>query len=149
MNATPHTLNGEQQPAARNLIKASLLSVLMVMVCAGCKQGGNVAADPHPAGTYTLVSVDSNKVPCDVEHEGHKLAIKSGAFILNADGTCSSRMVFTPPSHGDVTNVVKASYTREGQKLTMKWEGAGMTIGTVEGDTFTMNNEGMVLTYRK
>ena len=42
-----------------------------------------------------------------------------------------------------------ASYTRQGSKLTMKWEGAGMTTGTAEGDTFTMNNEGMVFAYRK
>jgi len=31
----------------------------------------------------------------------------------------------------------------------MNWQGAGTTIGTVEGDTFTMNNEGMVFAYRK
>ena len=31
----------------------------------------------------------------------------------------------------------------------MKWAEAGMTIGTVKGDTFTMNNEGMVLRGRK
>ena len=31
----------------------------------------------------------------------------------------------------------------------MKWQGAGMTIGTVEGDTFTMDNEGMVFVYKK
>jgi hypothetical protein len=31
----------------------------------------------------------------------------------------------------------------------MRWQGAGMTIGSVAGDTFTMNNEGMVLAYRK
>jgi hypothetical protein len=44
---------------------------------------------------------------------------------------------------------VKATYTREGNKLTMKWQSGGMTIGTVEGDTFTMSNEGMVFVYRK
>ena len=30
----------------------------------------------------------------------------------------------------------------------MQWEGAGTTQGTVEEDTFTMNNEGMLFTYR-
>jgi len=28
-------------------------------------------------------------------------------------------------------------------------EGAGTTLGTVEGNTFTMNDEGMVLSYQK
>jgi len=31
---------------------------------------------------------------------------------------------------------------REGAKLTMKWEGAGITMGSMEGNTFTMDNEG-------
>ena len=31
----------------------------------------------------------------------------------------------------------------------MQWQGAGVTIGTVEGDTFTMENEGQVFLYRK
>jgi hypothetical protein len=53
------------------------------------------------------------------------------------------------PPGGDVNRVVKATYTRENSKLTMRWEGAGTTTGTVEGDTFTMNNEGMIFAYRK
>jgi len=121
----------------------------MVLVGAGCKQEPKVAAAPNPVGTYALVSVDTNKVPCALEHEGHKLTVKSGTFIINADGTCSSKVVFTPPTGDDVAREVKATYTREGSKLTMKWEGAGMTTGTVEGDTFTMNNEGMIFAYRK
>jgi hypothetical protein len=125
------------------------MPLCIVMVCAGCKHGVKATADTNPAGTYALVSVDGNKVPCNVQHEGHALAIKSGSFVINADGICSSTMVFSPPSHGEVTNVVKATYTREGPKLTMKWQGAGITIGTVDGENFTMNNEGMVLAYRK
>jgi hypothetical protein len=149
MKATHYKLNGEQQPARQHLLKWSLLPLCIVMIGAGCKHEVKATADTNPAGTYTLVSVDGNKVPCNVQHEGHALAIKSGSFLINADGTCSSTMVFSPPSHGEVTNVVKATYTREGQKLTMKWQGAGMTTGAVEGDTFAMNNEGMVLAYRK
>jgi hypothetical protein len=93
-----------------------------------------------------LVTVDGNKVPCTVQHEGHTMTINSGSFIINADGTCSSKMSL---AGRDTPIEVKATYTREGPKLTMQWQGAGMTIGTVEGDTFTMNNEGMVFAYRK
>jgi hypothetical protein len=151
MNATHYILNGEQQPAQQRFFKWSLLPLCMVLVCAGCKHEDQVkvTAGPDPSGTYALVSVDGTKVPCNVQHEGHALAINSGSFVINADGTCCSTMVFSPPSHGEVTNVVKATFTREGQKLTMKWQGAGMTTGTVEGDMFTMNNEGMVFAYRK
>ena len=138
--------NGEQRGIS---FGCALLPLFMVVGWAGCKQPAKVAADPDPVGTYALVSVDGNKVPCTLQHEGHTLTIKSGSFIINPDGTCSSRVVFSPPSGGDSTREVKATYTRQGAKLTMKWERAGMTTGTVEGDTFTMNNEGMIFAYRK
>ena len=143
----------------RHLLRLCLLPLLMVVVWAGCKQDAKVAADTktvaatttdiNPVGTYALVTVDGNKVPCTLQHEGHTMTIKSGTFIINPDGTCSSKVVFSPPSGSDATREVKASYTRQGSKLTMKWERAGMTTGTVEGDTFTMNNEGMVFAFRK
>ena len=31
----------------------------------------------------------------------------------------------------------------------MKWEGGGTTMGDVEGNTFTMDNEGRVFAYQK
>jgi len=31
----------------------------------------------------------------------------------------------------------------------MQWKGAGITTGTIEGSTFTMNNEGMKFVYKK
>ena len=125
------------------------MPLCLAMTWAGCKQQAKVAGEGNPAGTYNLVSVDGKPVPCALEHEGHTLTIKSGLFVINPEGTCSSRMVFSPPSGGDATREVKATYTRRGSKLTMKWEGAGTTLGTAEGNTFTMNNEGMVLSYQK
>jgi hypothetical protein len=31
----------------------------------------------------------------------------------------------------------------------MQWKDAGTTTGTIEGNTFTMDNEGMVFAYKK
>ncbi|MGA2862920.1 MAG: hypothetical protein ABSF95_00360 [Verrucomicrobiota bacterium] len=156
MKPKQNELNGEQGRAARHFLQLCLLPLFMVMVWAGCKQEGKVAADTktvaattadiNPVGTYTLVTVDGNKVPCTMQHEGHTMTIKSGSFIINADGTCSSKMSL---AGREAAIEVKASYTRQGSTLTMQWERAGMTTGTVEGDTFTMNNEGMVFAYRK
>jgi hypothetical protein len=120
----------------------------------GCKPETKVepkaAAGVNTAGTYTLVSVDGNNVPCAVKHEGKDgLTVKSGSFVLNADGTCSSKVVFTAPNGTDATREVKATYTQDGSKLTMKWEGAGTTSGTVADNSFNMNNEGMIFAYRK
>jgi hypothetical protein len=141
-------LNGKQlqRRPARHLLPWCWLPLCLTMVGAGCSPQAKVAADINPAGTYTLVSVDGNKVPCTLTHEGVTPTIKSGVFIINPDGTCSSKMSL---AGRNAAIEVKATYTREGPKLTMQWQGAGMTIGTVEGDTFTMNNEGMVFAYRK
>ncbi len=156
MKSDQNELRGEHGRATRRFLHLCLLPLFVVLVWTGCKQEAKVAADTktvtapaadiNPVGTYTLATVDGKKVPCTVQHEGHTMTIKSGSFIINADGTCSSKMSL---EGRDAAIEVKATYTREGPKLTMKWQGAGMTIGTVEGDTFTMNNEGLVLAYRK
>ena len=147
--------NGEGR-ATRWALRLWLLPLLVITALVGCKQEAKVtaetktvaaaAADINPVGTYALMTVDGKKVPCTVQHEGHTMTINSGSFSINADGGCSSKMSL---AGRDAGIEVKATYTREGPKLTMQWQGAGMTVGTVEGDTFTMNNEGMVFAYRK
>ena len=127
-----------------------LISAFLVLVWTGCKKneaGSNTNIDP--TGVYALVSVDGQNVPCSTTHEGHTMTIKSGAFTINGDGTCGSRITLSVPSRGDMNVDVKATYTRQGPELTMQWEGAGMTMGNVKGNTFTMTNEGMVFAYRK
>lgn len=125
------------------------MPLLVAAALTGCKPPSNATADANPIGNYVLVSVNGNNVPCDTEHDGTKLTVKSGSFTIAADGTCSCTTVFVPPSGKEVNREVKATYTQEGAKLTMKWQRAGMTVGTVEGDKFTMNNEGMLFAYRK
>src|SRR5262249_53593674 len=95
----------KQRRATRFLSYLSL--GLVVAVWAGCKPEAKVAADTNPVGTYTLVSVDGNRVPCKVQHEGHPLMVKSGTFIINPDGTCSSKMDFSAPSGVDASRDVK------------------------------------------
>lgn len=149
MKTKHNSLNGENQLAARHPLGGCLLALFLVLACAGCKQEAKVATDINPTGIYTLMSVDGKQVPCALTHEGTTLTVKTGVFTISGDGTCSSKIIFSVPSNGDVNREVKATYTRQGAKLTMKWEGAGITMGTVEGNTFTMDNEGMTFTYQK
>ncbi len=149
MKRNPSNWNGEGRRTTRYSLLLSCLLLCLAGLWAGCQPDAKVVADSSPAGTYTLMSVGGNKVPCTVKHEGGGLAVKAGTFIINADGTCRSQITFTTPAGQDANREVKATYTREGSKLTMKWEGAGITIGTVEGNTFTMNNEGLTFAYQK
>ncbi len=119
------------------------------LLLSGCKPKAQVAQDVDPAGVYALVSVNGSAVPASVSHDGTALQVRAGTFTINADGTCSTKTVFVPPSGQEATRDVSATYTTAGSKLTMKWQGAGITAGTIEGSTFTMNNEGMVFVYRK
>ena len=119
------------------------------ILLSACKQEPEVAAGADPTGVYTLVSVNGNKVPASVSHDGTTLQVRSGSFTIKAEGTCGTKTVFVPPSGQEATREVSATYTKEGSKLTMQWRGAGMTTGTIEGNTFTMDNEGMVFVYKK
>ena len=104
------------------------------------------------AAVYTLVKVNGKKLPAAVQHEGASLEIRSGRFTIGPDGRCRSRMVFVPPSRKEASVETAASYTLGGpdlHRLDMQWEGAGSTDGTVNGDTFTMENEGMLFEYSK
>jgi hypothetical protein len=143
-------LHRQPQLARRCQLLAGCLTALLLF-SVGCKPESDSAGDAqdaaiNPIGTYSLVSVDGKPVPCQVIHNGHTMVITSGRFLIHADGTCQSQMFL---EGRDAGIEVTATYTRAGSTLTMKWRGAGTTIGSIEGDTFTMNNEGMVLAYRR
>lgn len=127
----------------------SCLFGFAALCLASCSSNHRLGSSESPTGTYRLVSVDGAKVPTTVTHGKVNLEVRSGAFTINSDGTCGSKMIFVPPNGKEVCREVKATYTQAGSKLTMRWERAGMTIGQVEDQTFTMNNEGMVFIYEK
>lgn len=41
------------------------------------------------------------------------------------------------------------TYTQDGSRLSLQWKGAGVTTATIEGNTFTMDNEGLLFVYHK
>jgi len=127
-----------------------MITLAACVFLAGCqREAAAPAKAANIAGTYTLMTVDGKKVPCAVSHEGVNLQVRSGRFVINADGTCSSRVVFVGPSGNEATKDMKATYTCEGSTLKMQWQGAGQNTGKVEGNAFTMNNEGMIFGYTK
>ena len=131
-----------------NFIPVCLVLVAGLFLSA-CQQKTAGVSGTDATGIYTLLSVDGAEVPADVSHGDVPVRVVSGVFTISVDGTCSSKVVFGPPEGDEMIREVNATYTQEGPKLTMEWEGAGTTEGTVEGDSFTMNNEGMIFAYKK
>ena len=150
MKTKPNPSIVEFQNNVPRIVALGLLAALLLVALNGCKRNApNAPATIDPAGVYTLVSLDGKTVPCDISHEGTSMKILSGTFTITADGTCSSAIALTLPNKRDLNKVTKATWTRQGTELTMQWEGAGTTLGTVNGRTFTMTNEGMVFVYQK
>jgi hypothetical protein len=149
MKPEPRPVPAKPRTLTRNLLCLPLLILLTAMISSGCRQEAKVGPDSDFTGTYTLVSIDGHKLPFTPPHEGGAPNVTSGTFTIHADGTCGSKVSFKLPSGVESSVEVSATYTRAGSKLSMQWKGAGSTIGTIEGSTFTMNNEGMVFAYRK
>ncbi len=140
-----------------------ICAALLCVVLSGCKStetprsaapvpppaAMDAATQPDIAGSYALVSINGTPLPFTVTHEGPGIQVTSGTFTIRPDGTCTSVVAFVMPSGQSQSREVGATYTREGSTLRMQWQGAGVTEGTVEGDTFTMDNEGQVFRYQK
>jgi hypothetical protein len=155
-------LNNDLFPVKPSNLKLSTCGGLLLLLAAGlllpaCKQeagtpGKQTASAPAKSdhvGTYVLATINGKNLPCTPPHEGGAPEVQSGSITLNADGTHSSITTFKVPS-GQVGNrEVSGTYTREGARFTLQWKGAGTTTATIEGNTFTMNNEGMLMAYRK
>ena len=128
------------------LMLVLLAGGLETTACAGTNAS---AGPPNPVGEYELVSVNGSDVPAEIAMQGVTIRVVSGGFSINADGTCSSRTVLAPPSGAEMTREVSATYTMQGDSLTMNWQGAGTTVGVVDGATFTMDNMGMSFVYSR
>jgi hypothetical protein len=132
----------------KRLLTAGLVTLLSTCVIADTAEQQEEGSQANPAGVYTLVEVNGNKVPTTVSH-GAEMSILSGTFTITADKTCTSKIVLRVPPGEEITKEVKATFTQEGSTLTMEWEGAGINQGTIEGNIFTMDNGGMVFTYKR
>lgn len=120
----------------------AMITALILVACQSV-DGNDVT------GIYYLVEVDGSAVPAEVSHDGTALQVRSGVFIIGEDGSCFSRTRFVTPDGNEMTREVRAKYRVKDSRLIMRWEGAGTTEGTVEGDTFVMDNHGMIFEYNR
>ena len=121
-----------------------LLTLLLMTACSGSQV--DTSAYDH---VFRLVSVNGDPIPGKILHDGVPLQMHGGRFFINDDGDCRSIGEFTPPNGRKVLRDVSASYVRDGEWLTMKWQGYGTTRGRLKGDVFIMDNHGMMFRYER
>jgi hypothetical protein len=132
-------------------MRRAVLAVIVGLLCvllSGCR-GEKTVKLRDIAGTYRLETINGAPLPYTMTHEPPGVRVTSGTFSIRPDGTCGGVTAFVMPSGEAQSREVSATYTRDGSRLTMQWQGAGVTNGTVEGDTFTMENESQTLLYRR
>ncbi len=132
------------------MTRSYLIPVLIAaLLLAGCQGGVDGAKRDDVTGIYYLVKVDGSPVPASVSHDGTVMDVRSGMFMISENGRCFSRTRFVPTGGEEMTREAYAKFRVDDSRLVMRWEGAGTTEGTVEGDTFVMDNHGMVFQYEK
>lgn len=126
-----------------------LVLLLAVFGLTACKPIANQATPADVSGTYTLTTVAGKPLPTTPPHEGGAPEVTSGSITLNADGSFVGAMSYRLPDGKAMNRDFTGSYQQAGARLTLQWKGAGTTSATVETNTFTMNNEGVLFAYRK
>ena len=133
-------------------MKHSKLVMMGLLAVGLCLPAGRAVADTTQTsdhqGTYALVTINGEKLPCTPPHQGGAPQVLSGAITLKADGTFTSAMSYNLPT-GPASGQFSGTYTRDGSRFSLQWKGAGTTTATFDGKTFTMDNEGILFAYRK
>jgi hypothetical protein len=136
-------------------MKHSMLVMMGMLAMGLCLPTCKKAAPTAPTqtsdytGTYTLVTINGNKIPYTPTHEAGAPEVQSGTITLNADGTFTSAMSYGLPDGKVASRDFSGTYTRDGSRFSLQWKGAGVNTATLEGNTFTMNNEGVLFAYVK
>jgi hypothetical protein len=134
------------------IVLAAALAASLLAACPSSEKAkAPKAKEAVMSTTYNLVSIEGQPVPCSPMHGGHRVPeVAGGTMTINSDGTFTHEMKFTDPRVKPASpNNTPGTYTRQGDALILKWPRAGYTKVTIEGDTLTMNNEGMIFVYRK
>ena len=128
-----------------------MMGFLALGLClSACKDTSkNTTQASDDADTYSLVTVNGNKVPYIPVPEGSAPKVQSGAFTLNADGTVIHSTNFGQVDGKELSHDSRGTYILDGSRLSFQWKGGGKTTATLEGNTLTLDWEGAIFVYRK
>ncbi len=125
-----------------------IIVATLVLMTAACGSSSSAPTTRDEIGTYTLVSVNGNAVPCDFAEGGAAARITAGSLTFAGGGTVHIGTSFTINGQPQSTDV-SGTYTRSGNSLTMHYSNGGANTATLSGATLTMMNEGVAWVYAR
>ena len=152
-----HAPYNDRMPDTKFLLRCCLIGCFLLAGAAcesqdSAETGGEFTAqsvDSTISGHYQLVSINDEAVPGIVNHRFTQLRIHGGDFTIRTDGSCSTRLEFSPPAGGRELRISHCEYEQEESSLTMRWLGAGQTRGELLSSSFAMNNHGMEYIFQR
>lgn len=126
--------------------------VVLLVLLAGC--GLQVAGPPAPAGSYTLVTVDDQPLPYTPARAGHLAAaeITGSQLTLNGDWTFELTMTYRtlePAGQRVFSRGFQGTYGPADGRFVMDWAGAGHSVAVLVEESFVVETEGLLFTYRR
>ncbi|MEX0908151.1 MAG: lipocalin family protein, partial [Gemmatimonadaceae bacterium] len=105
------------------------------------------------AGTYNLQTLDGQSLPVVVFDEpGFKLEVVSGNFVLAANRTFTTNVVFRITADNEVSTEAESfsgTYTVSGSTVTFTYSDGDTDSATLAGDTLTFSDGGSTAVFRK
>jgi hypothetical protein len=93
----------------------------LILSLAACQEVIRPVGGNDITGIYYLLKVDGTEIPGTVSHDDMAMEIRSGMFIISADGTCLSTVRFAVPGGEEMTRKVRAKYVVRDTQLIMTW----------------------------
>ena len=121
----------------------------LVLLTSGCRKNTSAAKSPDYTGTYTLDTINGRKLPFNPLPRIAATEFSSGAITLQADGSFTSAISYRTPEGKISKRDASGSYTNAGTSFRLQYTGRGAATATLEGNTFTVNDDDMKLVYRK
>jgi hypothetical protein len=136
----------------RVLMKVAAIVVLgLTAACGGGDDGINEPVSI--AGTYNLQTLDGQAPPVVVLDEpGFKLEVMSGNFVLAANRTFTTNVVFRFTVDDEVSTESESfsgTYTVTGSTVTFTYSDGDTESATLAGDTLTFSDGSSTAVFRK
>ncbi|MEX0892869.1 MAG: hypothetical protein WEB88_11945 [Gemmatimonadota bacterium] len=141
---------------------AVFLGAIAVSACASSSpahQDGHPARSPQssPAATYELVEIGGHSLPY-APRDPHAPAdappgpeVVRAILVILEDGTFRHRLTFRlPGADADtIDRELTGTWVPEAPGYRLRWEGAGTTPATLKSDLFTIDNAGLLFSFRR